>query len=147
MMAEVPGYRQGLISGVKSLTKKGDANALGDLVAQDGDYLKTWAQMDALPGPSEFFDKFLGVLQEGAANGQEAADTPVLVFTQGQCYYPLNAPAAHYYPVGTFVTAVADQVVALDEAADLSTMIGKVCVPVKAGDPGVMFELRSKVMG
>src|SRR5262245_1166714 len=142
-----PGYRQGLISQVSGLTRAGDTNHTGDLIAQEGSYVKTWAQMDALPGPTTFFDKFLGVIQAGAATGQETQDTTCTVYTQGQFLYPLDVPALAYYPVGTFVTVVADRTVKIDPSANVSTMIGKVSVPVKAGAIEVMFLLKSKIMG
>ena len=145
-MSDPPGYRQGLISQATALTRAGDANAAGDLVSLHGSYVKTYRQADALPGPTEFFDKFLGALQQGAASGAEGTDTPCVVYTGGQVYYALDAPAAAYAPVGTFVTVVDDITVALDLTANVSRCVGKVCVPVKPGDTWVMFELRSKIM-
>ena len=142
----IPGYRLGLISQVQALTQKGDANALGDLVALFGGHVKTFRQADAMPGPTEFYDRFLGVLTNGAATGQEPADTPCTVFTQGQVLYPLDVPAAQAWPVGTYVKAADDARVAVDPTANLSTMVGKVCVPVSAGATEVYFELRSRVM-
>src|SRR5262245_38730638 len=132
-----PGYRAGLITPVSALTKRGDANAVGDLVAQEGNYLKTYAQMDAMPGPTLFFDRFLGVLVDGAAAGQEGADTPAVVYAGGQYAYALSAPAAKYYPCGTFVTAFADRVVKIDESANAATCIGKLAEPCAAGDTAV----------
>ena len=142
-----PGYRQGLISQVVALVKAGDRVLIGDLVALFGNYVKTWRQADAMPGPTEFFDRWLGVLWDGATTGAETQDTPCSVYVQGQMYYPFAAPAAGYSPVGTYVTATDDRVVALDPTANLSTLIGKVCWPVQAGDAGAILEVRSKVMG
>jgi len=141
-----PGYRQGLISSVVALIKAGDKVAIGDLVALEGNYVKTYRQMDALPGPSEFADRWLGILWYGATTGAEAEDTQCTVYFGGQCYHPFAAPAAAYSPVGTFVKATDDAVVALDPTANASTMIGKVCWPVQAGDQGCLYELRSKIM-
>jgi len=145
-MSDPPGYRQGLISSVVALVKAGDQVHIGDLVALDGNYVRTYTWMDAQPGPTKFFDQFLGTLQDGATTGAETQDTHATVYVQGQVAYPLAAPAAQYAPVGTFVTAVADAVVAADTSANASTMVGKVCWPVQAQDTHVLFELRSKVM-
>jgi len=144
--AAPPGYRQGLISSVVALIKAGDRVQIGDLVALDGNYVRTFTWMDQQPGPTRFFDFYLGHLWDGATTGAETQDTLCTVYFGGQVYYPLAAPAAQYAPVGTLVTAVANKVVAADTTANASTMIGKVCWPVQAGDLGVMFELRSKVM-
>ena len=141
-----PGYRQGLISSVVALIKAGDRIAIGDLVALDGNYARTFDWMDAQSGPTRFFDLFLGLVWDGATTGAEQQDTPCSVYFAGQCWYPLGSPAGQYAPVGTFVTAVNNRLVAADTSANASTMIGKVCWPVQAGDLGVMFELRSKVM-
>jgi len=140
-----PGYRQGLLRTVESLVKPGESFSHGDLVAQDGNFIQSWSQMDAQAGPTRFFDVFLGVY-EFPAGGAEAAGTPARVIVSGQCRFPLAAPAAAYVPVGVFVTAKGNQLVEVDPTMTEAEAIGRVCRPVKVGDREVLFELRSRIM-
>ena len=141
---DVQRYRSGPVSEVKAFVRPSVLAEIGDLVALSG----------AAPGQVETFtslattaalfgNAFLGVLQQGATRGTETTSTACLVYTRGQFMFNLSVPAVAALPIGTLVSAFADQSVAT--GALIADAIGRTAGPIAIGDTQTLVEIESVV--
>ena len=142
-------YRSGRLAEVKTFVRAGVAASVGDLVA-----IVTAGHVDnftsAALTSANFRTSFLGVLVQGATRGTETADSPCLVYTQGEFEFNLSAPAAAALDPGGLVSATADQTVATGAvlgAAGTGTAIGRLARPVLVGDTTALVRIESVLFG
>src|SRR5262245_25739783 len=129
-MSNVQRYRGGPISEVKSVVKAAVQADVGDLVALNAGKVETFTSMATTV--ALFADKFLGVLQQGYTTGAETADTPCLVYTEGEFQFDLTAAAVAAVDIGGLVSAASDQTVATGAA--IADACGRLAKRVEIGD-------------
>ncbi len=140
-------YRSGPQSVVTGKIQASVTAEIGDLVGLSGNYVvPASTYSDSQTGAFEAV--FLGVLIEGATNGDETTDTDCVVATSGDYEFDI-APLAATTPVGTPVapadagSTLADQEVAPTTAAEA---IGKTSRHALQGETTVTVSIRSVVM-
>lgn len=110
---------------------------IGDLMAQDGDYLEKFSTFGA--STSGFAASRRGVLVAGSVDGHQTDDREVMCDMGGTWEFPLDSTADDYFPAGTLVAAVGDATVSLLTAGNESEAIGELVFPVEVGHTTAKF--------
>jgi hypothetical protein len=147
-MSDNQRYRSGTISEVKSKVRASVQADVGDLVALISGKVETFTS--AALSAANFRTSFLGVLVQGATRGTETADTPCLVYTDGEFEFPLTGAAGAAVDIGGLIAASADQIVATGGilgAAGTGTAIGRLARRVEVGDVNALVKIESVIFG
>lgn len=148
-MANVQRYRSGPQRVVTGLIDAGDTASIGDLVGLAAGYVFSAAEYSDSQ-TAAFHDLFLGVLIEGATNGDETSDTQCVVAISGDFEFDCAALPANKITVGQ-AFGPADGGSTLDPQTVAPTLatteaIGKLARQALAGDTTVVVSIRSVVM-
>lgn len=115
---------------------------IGQLMAQDGDYLEKFSTYGG--STSGFASARRGVLVSGSQDGHQADDRTCMCDMGGEWRFPLDSAGDDYYPSGTLVAAVGNETVSLLTAGNESEAIGELTQPVNVGDAYATFRFYEK---
>lgn len=120
----------------------GGSALIGDLMAQDGDYLEKYSTYGQ--NTSTFAAARRGVLVAGSQDGDQTEDRDAMCDIGGEWRFPLDTEATAYHPAGTLVAAVGNQTIALLTAGNEAEAIGELAWPVEDGDTEGTFRFFEK---